>query len=146
MLTGCARLVWSGFTLPHTLDERGERVCGRLRKRTGVTGVFTLVSRPCANRLKVPSLNLAMASSHRGDGVRSISRVGSVLVVVAVFGLVFGGCGSISSSLVKESSMLASRTPVSAPVESEADQPSASPSESEPATTPVVITYEPVTS
>src|SRR5215470_17683113 len=156
MLTGCARLVWSGFTLPHTLDERGERVCGRLRKRTGVTGVFTLVSRPCANRLKVPSLNLAMASSQRGDGVRSISRVGPVLVVLAIFGLVFGGCGSISSSLVKESSMLAQRVPVSAPpasalpastpVDTEADQPSASPSESEPATGPVVITYEPVTS
>ena len=78
--------------------------------------------------------------------MRSISRVGPVLVVLAIFGLVFGGCGSISSSLVKESSMLAQRPPVSAPVvESKADEPSASPSESEPATTPVVITYEPVT-
>jgi len=91
-----------------------------------------------------------MASSQRGDGVRSISRVGPVLVVLAIFGLVFGGCGSISSSLVKESSMLAQRAPVSAPpasapVDTEADEPSAAPSESEPATTPVVITYEPVT-
>jgi phospholipid-binding lipoprotein MlaA len=37
------------------------------------------------------------------------------MVVVAVLGFAFGGCGTLSSSLVSESSMLASRAPVAAP-------------------------------
>jgi phospholipid-binding lipoprotein MlaA len=85
----------------------------------------------------------------RGDGVRSISRVGPVLIVFAVLGVVVGGCGTLSTSLVNESSMLASRAPISAPVEA---APEAAPMDapavadtSDPAAAPVVITYEPIT-
>ena len=38
-----------------------------------------------------------------------------MVVVVAALGFVFGGCGSLSSRLVGESSMLASRAPVTTP-------------------------------
>jgi len=93
-----------------------------------------------------------MESRKRGDGVRSISRVGLVLVVFAVLGVVVGGCGTLSTSLVNESSMLASHPPISAPVETTTDAPAVSTDTavsadtSEPTATPVVITYEPITS
>ncbi|HEX6774487.1 MAG TPA: VacJ family lipoprotein, partial [Methylomirabilota bacterium] len=51
----------------------------------------------------------------RGETVRSSSAVWPVMVVVAVLGLAFGGCGTLSSGMVSESSMLASRVPVVAP-------------------------------
>ncbi len=47
--------------------------------------------------------------------MRSSSGVWPVVVVVAVLGFGIGGCGTLSSSLVSESSMLASRAPVAAP-------------------------------
>jgi phospholipid-binding lipoprotein MlaA len=47
--------------------------------------------------------------------VRSSSAVWPVMVVVAVLGFAFGGCGTLSSSMVSESSILASRAPVAAP-------------------------------
>jgi phospholipid-binding lipoprotein MlaA len=51
----------------------------------------------------------------RGETVRSSSAVWPVVVVVAVLGFALGGCGTLSSSMVSESSMLASRAPVAAP-------------------------------
>jgi phospholipid-binding lipoprotein MlaA len=93
-----------------------------------------------------------MESRKRGDGVRSISRVGLVLVLFAVLGVVVGGCGTLSTSLVNESSMLASHAPISAPVETTTDAPAVSTDtavstdRSEPTAAPVVITYEPITS
>ncbi len=78
--------------------------------------------------------------------MRSISRVGPILVVFAVLGVAVGGCGTLSTSLVAESSMLASRAPISEPVEAAPDAPAVSTDTSEPAATPVVITYEPITS
>jgi phospholipid-binding lipoprotein MlaA len=78
-----------------------------------------------------------------------------------VLGFVIGGCGSLSSNLLSDSSMLASRPPASAPVEAAAEPssvaadtsvssvaPSASAATdaSEPDTAPVVISYAPVTS
>jgi phospholipid-binding lipoprotein MlaA len=51
----------------------------------------------------------------RGETVRSSPAVWPVVVVVAVLGFAFGGCGTLSSSLLSESSVLASRTPVAAP-------------------------------
>ena len=47
--------------------------------------------------------------------MRSSPAVWPVVVVVAVLGFAFGGCGTLSSSLLSESSVLASRTPVAAP-------------------------------
>ena len=93
-----------------------------------------------------------MESRKRGDGVRSISRVGLVLVVFAVLGVVVGGCGTLSTSLVNESSMLASHAPISAPVETTTNalaistDTAVSTDTSEPTAAPVVITYEPITS
>jgi phospholipid-binding lipoprotein MlaA len=82
--------------------------------------------------------------------VRSSSRVWAVLVVCAVLGLAFGGCGTLSSSLASESSMLASLVPT-APAEPATPEPDVSAitaeeaSTSEPVSAPVAITYEPVT-
>ena len=80
-----------------------------------------------------------------------ISRVGPVLVVFAVLGVVVGGCGTLSTSLVNESSMLASPARISAPVETTTDAPAVSTDTavsadtSGPASAPIVITYEPIT-
>ena len=68
----------------------------------------------------------------------SISSVRPVLIVFAALGLAVGGCGTLSTSLVSESSMLASRPPVSAAAEPAADI-------VEPAAAPVVISYEAIT-
>ena len=89
--------------------------------------------------------------------MRSSSRVWAVLIVCAVLGFAFGGCGTLSSSLASESSLLASRVPVAAPAEPAMPEPPAtleppamlepdiSASTTEPATAPVAVTYEPVT-
>jgi phospholipid-binding lipoprotein MlaA len=86
--------------------------------------------------------------------VRSTSRVWPVLIVLAVLGIAFGGCGTLSSGLTSESSLLASREPVAAPAESAMPEPEISASTTEPevsastvepATAPVAVTYEPVT-
>src|SRR3972149_4734851 len=88
----------------------------------------------------------------RGGTVRSSSRVWGVLIVCAVLGFAFGGCGTLSSSVASESSMLASRVPVAAPAEPALPEPPAMPNPvapantAHPATAPVVVTYEPVTS
>lgn len=73
--------------------------------------------------------------------MRSSSGVWPVVVVVAVLGFAFGGCGTLSSSLVSESSLLASRVPAAAPpAEAEpravpSDQP-AEPTEAQASTEP----------
>ena len=85
------------------------------RKRSGVTGVFRLLSAPCANKLKRVHPETLIWAQERGETVRSSSAVWPVVVVVAVLGFAFGGCGTLSSSLLSESSVLASRTPVAAP-------------------------------
>ena len=85
--------------------------------------------------------------------MRSISRVGPVLVVFAALGVLVGGCGTLSTRLVNESSMLASHAPTSAPVETTTDASAVSTYTSEPPAAtpaatdvaPVVITYEPIT-
>jgi phospholipid-binding lipoprotein MlaA len=94
----------------------------------------------------VAASNVAMKFRTRGDTVRSSSRVWAVLIVCAVLGFAFGGCGTLSSSVVSESSLLASRAPVTAPVEPAMPEPDVSASTTEPATAPVAVTYEPVTS
>jgi phospholipid-binding lipoprotein MlaA len=87
----------------------------------------------------------------RGGAVRSSSRVWAVLIVFAVLGFAFGGCGTLSSSLASESSLLASRVPVAAPAEPAMPEPDVSASTTEPASTiepataPIAVTYEPVT-
>jgi phospholipid-binding lipoprotein MlaA len=81
----------------------------------------------------------------RRDTVRSRSRVWPVLIVSAVLGVAFGGCGTLSSSVASESSMLASRAPVAAPAEPAMPEPEVSASTTEPATPSVTVTYEPVT-
>lgn len=84
--------------------------------------------------------------------MRSGSRVWGVLIVFAIVGFAFGGCGTLSSSLASESSLLASRVPVAAPDEPAMPEPDVSASTIEPASTtepetaPVAVTYEPVTS
>ena len=84
--------------------------------------------------------------------MRSGSRVWEVLIVFAIVGFAFGGCGTLSSSLASESSLLASRVPVAAPDEPAMPEPDVSASTIEPASTtehetaPVAVTYEPVTS
>ena len=78
--------------------------------------------------------------------MRSRSRVWAVLIVFAVLGFAFGGCGTLSSSLASESSLLASRVPVTAPAEAAMPEPDVAASTTEPATDPVAVTYEPVTS
>ena len=107
----------------------------------------------CADKLKGLSSKLGTESRKRGDGVRSISRGGPMLVMFAILGVLVGGCGTLSTSLVNESSMLASHAPISAPVETSTDalaistdtseSPVALPVASDVA--PVVITYEPIT-
>jgi phospholipid-binding lipoprotein MlaA len=87
-----------------------------------------------------------------GGAVRSSSRAWSVLVVFAVLGFAFGGCGTLSSSLTSESSMLASRAPVVAPAEPAMEESSAMSESNVPANADgaaaaaVVVTYDPVTS
>ena len=83
--------------------------------------------------------------------MRSNSGVRPVLVVFAVVGLAVGGCGTLSTTLVGESSMLASRAPVSepnsapvpTPTEATTDVPATEIVES--AAAPVIISYEPIT-
>jgi phospholipid-binding lipoprotein MlaA len=99
-----------------------------------------------------------MKSRKRGGTVRSSSRVWPVLIVFLVLGFAFGGCGTLSSSLTSESSMLAETVAVAVPAEPAMPEPSAMPeppamsepdvaaSATEPATTSVTVTYEPVTS
>jgi len=58
--------------------------------------------------------------------VRSSSGVWPQVLVVAVLACILGGCGSLSSSLVSESALLASRSPMAPPVQ-EAPQPPAAP-------------------
>jgi len=70
--------------------------------------------------------------------VRSIATVRPVLIVFAALGLAIGGCGTLSTALVNDSSVLAARAPVSAPAEPATDA-------VEPAAAPVVISYEPIT-
>jgi len=89
--------------------------------------------------------------------VRSTSRVWPVLIVLAVLGFAFGGCGTLSSGLASESSLLASHVPVAAPAEPAMPEPEvtasttetaaepATETAAEPATAPVAVTYEPVT-
>ena len=77
--------------------------------------------------------------------MRSISRVWPVLIVFVVLGFAFGGCGTLSSSVASESSMLASRMPVAAPAEPAVPEPEVSASTTDLATAPVAVTYEPVT-
>jgi len=72
--------------------------------------------------------------------VSSSSRVWSVVVVFAALGFALGGCGTLSSSLTSESSVLASRAPVVAPAEP--DFPAIADAS---AAAHVVITYDPVT-
>src|SRR5947199_9603797 len=86
------------------------------RKRSGVTGVFRLLSAPCANKLKRGYPETLIWPKERGETVRSSSAVWPVMLVVAVLGFAFGGCGTLSSSLLSESSVLGSRAPVAAPV------------------------------
>ena len=81
-----------------------------------------------------------------------MSSVRPVLIVFAVLGLAVGGCGTLSTGLVNETSMLASRAPLSAPAETATDvsEPAEAPVETakdvgEPAAAPVPITYEPIT-
>jgi phospholipid-binding lipoprotein MlaA len=98
----------------------------------------------------------------RGETVRSSSAVWPVMVVVAVLGFAFGGCGTLSSNMVSESSMLASRVPVAAPPvepapvtaaaetpttpESSTPEADSTASVAEAAPTPTVsIDYEPIT-
>ena len=87
-----------GWTRPTSVwPDHGESAggsastLGALTKSAGVTGVFTLGSRRCANKLKGLSSQLGTESRKRGDGVRSISRVGPVLVVFAALGVLVGG-------------------------------------------------------
>ncbi len=49
--------------------------------------------------------------------MRSRSGVWPVVIVAVILGFALGGCGSLSSRLVSESSLLASRAPVAAPAE-----------------------------
>ncbi len=85
--------------------------------------------------------------------MRFTSRVWPVLIVLAVLGFAFGGCGTLSSGLASESSLLASHVPVAAPVEPAMPEPEVTASTTEPATesaaeqaiAPVAVTYEPVT-
>jgi phospholipid-binding lipoprotein MlaA len=77
--------------------------------------LFRLLSPPCANKLKQMGSLRVIRFQGRGETVRSSSGVWPVMLVVAVLGFALGGCGSLSSSLVKESSLLASRAPVAAP-------------------------------
>ncbi len=80
--------------------------------------------------------------------MRSTSRVWPVLIVIAVLGFAFGGCGTLSSGLASESSLLASHVPVAAPAEPAMPEPEVSASTTEPETAPeaapVAVTYEPV--
>jgi phospholipid-binding lipoprotein MlaA len=81
--------------------------------------------------------------------VRSSSCVWPVLIISAVLGIAFGGCGTLSSSMASESSMLAARVAVEAPAEPAMPEPDVSASTTEPAAAPaaapVVISYEPIT-
>ncbi len=74
--------------------------------------------------------------------MRSWFDVRPFLIVVALSGFAIGGCSTLSASLVSESSMPASRTPL----EAVTDETAASPNTSEPPANPIVITYEPITS
>ena len=78
--------------------------------------------------------------------MRSSLRVWRVLFVVAVLGIVFGGCSTLSSSAASESFVLASRAPVSAPAEPALPEFDVPASTDESAAAPVVVTYDPVTS
>jgi len=78
--------------------------------------------------------------------VGSSSRVWSVLVVIAALGLAFGGCGTLSSGMVGESSLLASRAPVEAPIDPAMPESDVPAKTDESAVAPVVVTYEPITS
>jgi phospholipid-binding lipoprotein MlaA len=55
--------------------------------------------------------------------VRSSSGVWPQVLVVAVLACVLGGCGSLSTSLVSESSLLVSRSPIAQPVVQPAQPP-----------------------
>jgi len=77
--------------------------------------------------------------------VRLSSRVWPVLIVLGTFGVAFGGCGTLSSSLTSESSVLASRAPVAAPAEPAMPGSDASANTDESAAAPVAITYESIT-
>lgn len=77
--------------------------------------------------------------------MRSSSRVWPVLIVVAVLGFAFGGCGTLGSSVASESSMLASRAPVAAPAEPTMPESDVSANTDESSAAPVVITYDAVT-
>src|SRR5215467_15766753 len=61
------------------------------------------------------------------------------MLVFAIGSLVLGGCGTLSSGLVDETSLLVP------PVEASAEGPVVAADEHAPAPPPVVITYEPIT-
>ena len=65
--------------------------------------------------------------------------VGPTMLVFAIGSLVLGGCGTLSSGLVDETSLLVP------PVEASAEGPVVAADEHAPAPPPVVITYEPIT-
>jgi phospholipid-binding lipoprotein MlaA len=71
--------------------------------------------------------------------LRIRSTVGSTLLVFAIGSLVLGGCGTLSSSLVDETSRLAP------PGEASTESPVVAADEHAPSPPPVVITYEPIT-
>jgi len=77
--------------------------------------------------------------------VRLSSRVWPVLIGLAIFGFALGGCGTLSSSVTSESSVLASRAPVAAPAEPAMPGFDASANTDESAAAPIAITYESIT-
>lgn len=98
--------------------------------------------------------------------MRSNVRIWPLVVVIAVLGFAFGGCGTLSSAFLSDHSMVADGAPVDsplepgtarteaspAPVETVASTPDPPAAEAVPAATPgepasesIAITYEPIT-
>lgn len=84
--------------------------------------------------------------------MRSSLGVWPVVFVVAVLGFALGGCGTLSSSRVSESSLLAARAPVAAPAEATSPAEAVTPEVESTANAPETITapvvsidYQPIT-